>query len=720
MSAQAKTSPKNESPVEIRTLSHAVEKTNRRVVVARESESQFPAAAINLRQTISISPPHTGYGATRDEWDHFSLLLGLTGDLLPVVSNPDAKISPNSKMKSLGKTPSVYNRSGHVVGIADWTSKVSTPAEITKWSENPDYGICIATRNVRALDCDITNTILAKDIHDEIDKFLLQALPCRYRNGSPKFLLAFSLPDDYAKRTIKTDHGIIEFLATGQQFVAAGRHPSGERYTWRDGLPEDIPALSPDQFEKLWARLVECFASEPSVEHKPSVKADKIAGAIKNDPVAQSLYDKGAVISAERDGRLHIICPFAAEHTADTGESSTTYFPAFTGGFERGHFHCLHAHCAGRSDGEFLHALGIDSPDLADFDVIPPENDPGQQRKEGKYEITDISNLDKIRSPRWLVKKLLPLDGLGVVFGAPGSGKTFFALDLGLKVGGGDSARWRDREVRGGRVVYIAAEDFIGVAQRARAYLKHHGLDPAGFKGRFGIIADAPNFTRGEDVAAVLEKIQEFGGASLIIVDTWARVTAGSNENSAEDMGKALGYCDALRRATGALVLLVHHSGKDSSKGVRGWSGMQGAADVVLEVTRSNEDREVEVIKLKNAQDGERFGFRLVPVWIAEDEDGEDVTSCVVEHVAASAARVTKRKKLEDKGQRALDAVNAWSVGGKGPTDAELVAAVRNTWTKDEDAPRDLRKQWANRGIKEARDKGYIVFGDDGRWTIKS
>ena len=57
------------------------------------------------------------YGATPQEWAHFDVVLGLTEDLLPVVSNPNAVISPQSKMKGLGKTPSRYNRQREVAGI---------------------------------------------------------------------------------------------------------------------------------------------------------------------------------------------------------------------------------------------------------------------------------------------------------------------------------------------------------------------------------------------------------------------------------------------------------------------------------------------------------------------------------------------------------------------------------------------------------------------------
>src|SRR5258708_31280695 len=101
------------------------------------------------------------YGATVEEWINFSLVCGLTADLLPVVSNPNAKIGESSKLRQLGKTPSRYNKLRTVGGILDWTTKTTTPDEITSWSKQPDYGICIQTRRIRALDVDVTDDALA-------------------------------------------------------------------------------------------------------------------------------------------------------------------------------------------------------------------------------------------------------------------------------------------------------------------------------------------------------------------------------------------------------------------------------------------------------------------------------------------------------------------------------------------------------------------------------
>ncbi len=311
------------------------------------------------------------WGAGPDEWVHFADRLGLMVDLLPVVSNPNAKISPDSKMKQLGKTPSRYDKQGLVVGIPQWTQHITTERDIARWIKHSDLGISLQTREVRALDIDIDDPMQAQRVVDLIS-LAAGDLPKRMRSNSGKALLAFSMPGEFAKRIIRTEHGIIEFLATGQQFIAVGTHTSGERYQWEGGLPDEIPTLSPAEFEALWAALVEAFAL-PDGEQRmrngllPTVarKRDDI-----NDPVVGYLQDMDMVREWSRDGRVHVECPWSDEHTSDSGPSATSWFPAGVGGFAQGHFKCLHAHCASRTDGDFLEAIGYAA---LDFEVTVAE-----------------------------------------------------------------------------------------------------------------------------------------------------------------------------------------------------------------------------------------------------------------------------------------------------------------------------------------------------------
>jgi hypothetical protein len=76
-----------------------------------------------------------------------------------------------------------------------------------------------------------------------------------------------------------------------------------------------------------------------------------------NDPILKTLDALGMVREDHGGGQFWITCPFEGEHTNHTGAGETTYFLPHTGGFAQGHFKCLHAHCEGRSDNEFMLAL---------------------------------------------------------------------------------------------------------------------------------------------------------------------------------------------------------------------------------------------------------------------------------------------------------------------------------------------------------------------------
>ena len=103
----------------------------------------------------------------------------------------------------------------------------------------------------------------------------------------------------------------------------------------------------------------------------------------------------------------------------------------------------------------------------------------------------------------------------------------------------------------------------------------------------------------------------------------------------------------------------MHHSGKDETKGARGWSGIKGALDTELEVTRAEDDRVLSVTKQKDGEEGQEYGFRLleVPLWGEEDEDGDPITSCVVEPNETGRSEIKKRKALSPEQQAVRDVV---------------------------------------------------------------
>lgn len=252
-----------------------------------------------------------------------------------------------------------------------------------------------------------------------------------------------------------------------------------------------------------------------------------------------------------------------------------------------------------------------------------------------RFQPLTVGQLRKRPAPTWTIKKVLPETGIGMVYGPSMSGKSFFALDMCAAVARG--VPWREKPVQRGGVAYVAAEGSGGIPHRLRAYEEFHGADldtPA-----FQVIMAAPNLLERGDTRDLTAALRTVPGLRLIVVDTLAQTTPGANENSSEDMGRALAHCKALGESTGALVLLVGHTGKDEGKGVRGWSGQIAAFDVAIQVERSGPSRQATVRKIKDGVEGEEFPFKLTNVCLGKDNDGDDITSCVVTLPSKDEAR---------------------------------------------------------------------------------
>jgi hypothetical protein len=349
----------------------------------------------------------------------------------------------------------------------------------------------------------------------------------------------------------------------------------------------------------------------------------------------------------------------------------------------------------------------VDEFEVLEAGVAPAESPPAKKR----YEFVQADAFSAGKPPGWIVKNILPQAELAVIYGESGSGKSFFALDLLFSIALGTS--WRGHKVLPGmRCGYVAAEGAAGFKKRLRAYSEHHGLllDLL----NIAVLASAPNFTSVADVKDLIAAMHASGRMDVIVVDTLARVTAGSNENSGEHMGLVIDHCTAIHRETGALVILIHHSGKDASKGARGWSGIKGAVDAEIEIVRAENDRVATVSKLKEGEEGAEFGFRLLTVPIGMDDDGEVISSCVVEHTTAVAK---DKRKSGPKG--AIEkivwqaAIDLQGLDGGAPTVESVITESVSRMVRDPQAKRDLRRQHALRALETLRERGTVVNIDD-------
>lgn len=331
----------------------------------------------------------------------------------------------------------------------------------------------------------------------------------------------------------------------------------------------------------------------------------------------------------------------------------------------------------------------------------------------GKFRFQSIDEFLNRPPARWIVKGVLPEAGLGVVFGASGSGKTFWTFDLAASIARG--VEWRGRKVKQGQVAYVVAEGEGGFRDRVDAYCREHAVDRGDFPLR--VLPAAPNMMATAEVKELSRGLKALGPLSVIVMDTYARVMGDGNENEAQDANKVIRHCGLLHQLTGAIVLLVHHSGKDSGKGARGSSVLRAAADVEIEVVKVGGIRQAEVTKMKDGADGGKYAFKLAQVEIGRDEDGEPITSCVVNHQDAqlvAAASGKPLKPLQHLVLHVLATAAALDDGSVHLADLQRLAA--------EQAPRDPSKKTDNRrrdveraieglikeGVLEQDENGYV------------
>jgi len=225
----------------------------------------------------------------------------------------------------------------------------------------------------------------------------------------------------------------------------------------------------------------------------------------------------------------------------------------------------------------------------------------------------------------YIIKGLLQKASYAVAYGPPGAGKTFVALDWAYNVAAG--LPWHGRKVHAGPVLYLAYEGAGGLRARARALREKYG------KAEVPLFIDdtAYNLREREGRAALGATIAAMPAPpALIIIDTLAHALCGGDENSAQDVSAFNTSVQGLVAHTGACVLVVHHPGKSGT--LRGSSALLGAVDTEIRV----ESGRITAEKQRDIELTPPIGFRLKPVPVGMDDDGDIVYSCVVEPIAAA------------------------------------------------------------------------------------
>ena len=270
--------------------------------------------------------------------------------------------------------------------------------------------------------------------------------------------------------------------------------------------------------------------------------------------------------------------------------------------------------------------IDVPSPQVVAEDIakeFAPDPKPQEVQPPPKpLKTIKIESWDEIQDEpvEWLIEGVIPVGSFTALYGPPGSFKSFIALDIAEAIATGRS--WMGKPVnKTGAVLYLAGEGFGGIGARIKACKMHHQTEDGApiyiVRHQLNLRSSAEDFNA--LMMAVVMLVEQTGMEfSLAIVDTLARAFGGGNENSSEDMGAFITAMGKVQEFLNCALMVLHHSGKDAAKGLRGHSSLLGAVDTELELLRFDEQMKgvLTISKQKDGADNERFGFEMVEVEI--------------------------------------------------------------------------------------------------------
>jgi hypothetical protein len=220
-----------------------------------------------------------------------------------------------------------------------------------------------------------------------------------------------------------------------------------------------------------------------------------------------------------------------------------------------------------------------------------------------RAKLLSVAMVLDLPAPEALIDGYLMRNTIACLYGKPGSRKTFLALDWSLCIASG--TYWKGAEVAPGRVLFVAAEGVAGLGKRVSSWSEANNVRT--FEHGIDFLPQSIPLL-GLDAVVLVEELVRENDYALVVVDTLARCMVGGDENSAQDMGRAVDALERIRRASSATVLPLHHDTKDGGT-PRGSSALHGAVDTLVQTIAEGDRTLIRVEKQKDSEAAPDFAL---------------------------------------------------------------------------------------------------------------
>ena len=549
----------------------------------------------------------------------------------------------------------------------------------------PDAGIGIVTgHGVIGVDVDSYSADVSKAIADEATRRFGKTLE---RVGqAPKTALFYRAPEGIRKTKVALSASgaapegkseAVEILGLGQQCVADGIHPdTGQPYRWTESEPWDeltdgidsLPEVTEDQIGDFLAWVERKHGAGHRTEHGAGHRTEHGAEHGMGQRLLETVVDMRADAAQPRDmsdaevGQLLLDVPAAGLDYDDwvrVGMALAHQYQKSEVGFKlwddwskldpEGYAKLKPNELANKWRSFGGKEKPVTMATVAHMAQEAQAEHKAARSRQG-FGFVRVGDLE-YRAPEFVVDGLIETQTLGLLFGDPGCGKSFLAVDLALSVASGTS--FHGREVKRGPVFFIAGEGHNGLARRFAAWSKDRGVDLANVPMLKS--TRAAQFLDGksaEEVANCVETLAEGHGApAMIIIDTLARNFGAGDENSTQDMSNFVIAMDNLQeRFPDCAILIVHHSGHADKARARGAMALKGALDLEYRVEKSGASLRLVNTKMKDSEPPADLFFAFRPV------DLTGGASSAVLEATEGAAREVKLTPTQEVAMKAYGA----------------------------------------------------------------